>query len=295
MPGWRTLILLAALWALLLTATTGAAHTLFIKPQSFFFASGQPVAIPLFNGTFVLSENKVITSRMTGVAIVTPDGEQLVPLDTDWGHDGDTTVLSTRLDAPGTYLIGVGTRPTMAHITAADFNEYLLYEGLTDDAEERNSLQEDDVGAAERYAKFAKAIVQVDGKQTQNYSTVLGHPIEIVPLVNPYNVGKGGRFRARILKGGQPLANELVFATHEGVYELNAEGRYEELVTMRSDQDGIVEFELTETGRWYVRLIYLTRTGDSEFWYSNLLVWLGLQERRIPYDSLWATLTFEVQ
>ena len=287
--------LVAALIWCLGAATGGYAHTLFIKPDSFYLSPTQPVLLPLFNGTFVLSENKVVTRRMTGVTVVTPSGERQSPQDTDWQHDGDTTILNARFDEPGNYVIGVGTKPTKAHITAENFNEYLSYEGLADDAEERERLNETSVGAAERYAKFAKAIVQVGSGQSENYGAILGYPVEIVPLVNPYSLGKGSLFRAQVLKGGEPLANELVFATHEGSYELNDQGRYEELATARSDENGIIELNLAATGRWYIRLIHLTRQGDSEYWYSKLLVWLGVEEQRIPYESLWATLTFEVR
>ncbi len=280
---------------LLLMTTGGSTHTLFIKPASFYLPPSQAVAIPLINGTFVQSENKVITPRMTGVAIVSPGGARLVPPDSDWRHNGNTTVLDTQFDEPGNYVIGVGTKPSKTHISADKFNHYLMNEGLADDAEQRRHLQEEGVVAAERYAKFAKAIFQVGDKQTESYAEVLGHPVEIVPLVNPYAIKKGQRFRARILKDGEPLANELVFATHEGFYELNDEGRHEEIATLRSDENGIIELDLVSSGRWYIRFIHLTRLGDTEYWYSNLLVWLGIEERRIPYESLWATLTFEVR
>ncbi len=280
---------------LLLVATAARAHTLFIKPESFFFPPSRQVSIPLLNGTFVHSESKVITRRMSDVAIIGPNGERSMPQATDWRHDGDVTILDTVFGAPGNYVVGVGTKPTKTHIAPDNFNDYLVYEGLSDDARERGTLQETALGAAERYSKFAKAILQVGSTRTDSYATVLGYPVEIVPLENPYEAKPGSMFRARILKDGQPLADELVFATHEGFYDLSPEGRYEELVTLRSDQDGIIQFQLTDAGRWYVRFIHLTRLGDAEYWYSKLLVWLGVEDPRIPYESLWATLTFEVR
>ena len=280
---------------LLLTATAVSAHTLFIKPETFYLSPSQTEAIPLFNGTFTKSENKVIISRMTGTAIVTPGGARVVPQESNWRHDGNITILDTQFDEPGNYVIGLGTKPRKIQVQAEDFNHYLIKEGLADDAEQRQRLQEGGVRVIERYAKFAKAIVQVGHKQTESYAEVLGHRVEIVPLVNPYTIKSGQRFRAQILKDGKPLANELVFATHEDFYELNAEGYYEELATLRSDDNGIIELDLIAPGRWYIRFIHLTRLGDTEYWYSKLLIWLGLDEQRIPYESLWATLTFEVR
>ena len=57
----------------------------------------------------------------------------------------------------------------------------------------------------------------------------------------------------------------------------------------------VIELELAARGRWYLRFIHLARLGDSEFWYSKLLVWLGVEPQRIPYESRWATLTFEIR
>ena len=279
---------------LLIIATGVSAHTLFLKPTSFFLPQSRSVTLPLFNGTFVESKAKVKTGYMTGAVIVTPVGARLFPQDSDWHYDGNTTMLDTQFDEPGNYVIGVGSKGSKINLTAEKFNHYLMDEGLADDAEQRRQLQEEGVEVVERYARFAKAIVQVGNKQTESYAEVLGHPVEIVPLVNPYSIKRGQRFRARVLKNGEPLTNELVFASHEGFYELNAEGRHEE-ITLRSNESGIIELDLTAPGRWYIRFIHLTRLGDVEYWYSNLLIWLGLEERRIPYESRWGTLTFEVR
>lgn len=272
-----------------------AGHTLFIKPDSFYFEKGQDVDVAMLNGTFELSEAKVITSRMRDVLVVAPDGARIDVADEQWSHDGNLTILSTSFEQTGNYVIGVGTRPAMIRMTPDEFNFYLRYEGLEDDTVERKNLGEDGLGAAERYTKFAKAIIQVGEGQSENYATVLNYPVEIVPLVNPYSLATGDKFRARILKNGQPLIGALIYATHEGHYELSDEGIYDELVRVRSDDDGEIEFVIKDAGRWYVRFIDIDRTGDKEHWYSGILVSLGAEEPRIPYESLWATLTFEIR
>ena len=285
---------LAAILILAFLAMQAGAHTLFFKPASFFVAQEQEVTIPLLNGTFETSANRIVTSRMDDVTIVAPGGDELDVDNSQWSYDDKISNLTASFDQAGNYVIGVATRPTVIRITAENFNFYLRYEGLDDDAKERNERGEANIGAAERYAKFSKAILQVGEGQSDNFNALLDHQVEIVPLQNPYTLGKGDVFRARVLKDGQPLANELVYATHEGHYELSDEGIFDELVQVRSDDNGEVEFVLAEEGRWYVRFIHLTRMGDKEHWYSGLLVSLGADEPRIPYESLWATLTFEV-
>ncbi len=275
-------------------AMHAGAHTLFFKPATFFVAQGQEVTIPLLNGTFETSANRIMTSRMDDVTIVAPGGDELDVDNSQWSYIDTISNLTVTFSLAGNYIIGVATRPSIIRIAADNFNFYLRYEGLDDDAQERNERGETNIGAAERYAKFSKAILQVGEDQSDNFSALLGYPVEIVPLQNPYALGKGDVFRARILKDGQPLANELVYATHEGHYEISDEGIFEELVRVRSDDNGEVEFILAEEGRWYIRFIHLTRMGDEEHWYSGLLIFLGADEPRIPYKSLWATLTFEV-
>ena len=287
-----------AVWAVIpvlaFLAMQAGAHTLFFKPATFFVAQGQEVTIPLLNGTFETSANRIMTSRMSDVTIVAPGGDKVDVDNSQWSYDDTISNLTATFDLAGNYVVGVATRPSIIRIAADNFNFYLRYEGLDDDAEERNERDETNIGAAERYAKFSKAILQVGEDQSDNFGALLDHPVEIVPLQNPYALGKGDVFRARILKDGQPLANELVYATHEGHYEISDEGIFDELVRVRSDENGEVEFVLAEEGRWYVRFIHLTRMGDKEHWYSGLLVSLGADEPRIPYESLWATLTFEI-
>jgi hypothetical protein len=286
----------AIVLALGLVSLGASAHTLFWKPDSFYFASGENAVVPLINGTFVKSENRVAQSRIVKASIVSPDGIAVEIEGSQWSsRNDDLTILTTTLKNEGTYVIGVGTKPMTAYMGADKFNYYLRYEGLTEDLNERDALSESSVGAAEKYAKFAKAVVQVGGAATQNFDSVLGHPLEIIPLNNPVGLQVGDSFRVRVLKYGEPLVGELIFATHEGHYEASEEGIFDELVKGRTDDNGEFEFTISEAGRWYVRLIELTRTGDSEHWYSGILVSLGVEEARIPYESLWATLTFEIR
>lgn len=275
-------------------ATQAGAHTLFFKPPTFFVTPGQEVTIPLLNGTFEASANRIATNRMDDTTVIAPGGDELDVDNSQWSYDEKISNLTVTFEQAGNYIIGVATRPSTIRILADSFNTYLRHEGLDDDAQERNERGETEIGAAERYAKFSKAILQVGDDHSDNFGALLGYPVEIVPLQNPYALGKGDVFRARILKDGQPLANELIYATHEGYSETSDDGIFEELVRVRSDENGEVEFALAEEGRWYMRFIHLTRMGDEEHWYSGLLISLGADEPRIPYESLWATLTFEV-
>ena len=218
------------------------------------------------DGTFVTSESRLSKSSIRSAAIFGPNAIEIDLDGQNLMYSGKETLLKASLDEPGTYVIAASTRARKVVLDAESFNFYLRYEGLSDEQRERAELEEANADAVERYSKFAKAIVQV-----------------------------GDTFRARILRDGEPLSGELVYATHEGHYSADEEGIFDEAVKVRSDAEGMIEFEITATGKWYVRFIDLERLSDSEYWYSNILVAMGVQERQVSYESKWATLTFEIR
>lgn len=282
--------------ALVVIASSAGAHTLFFKANSFYVPPGKDVIIPLFNGTFLENENKVTIARFADARIISPDGASIPIRDEQWFiDDSNLTSLVARFEKPGNYVVALGTKPMKTRMTAEDFNFYLKYEGLLDDMKERNRLGEQGVAAAETYSKFTKAIFQAGEIESNNFDEAVGHPIEIVPLTNPFTLEVGASLVIRVLKDSIPLAGALVYASDEESYVMNSEESFEEPVAVRTDKDGLAEVPIQNSGRWYVRVIDLSRISDSEHWYSGILVALGVEEPRIAFESLWATLTFEVR
>ena len=181
--------------------------------------------------------------------------------------------------APGTYVIGVSTAPRVLGMTAQEFNDYLTHDGVLDALAARKTQGTLDGDAREQYAKHVKAIIQVGEARTGSYDHVLGYPMEIVPLVNPYTLSVGDEMAVRVLKQGVPVSNQLVYANYEGHHGHNAEGEHEEAIQTRTDADGVARFKLSHEGRWYVRLIHM----------------MEIEAHHINYASEWATLTFEMQ
>jgi uncharacterized GH25 family protein len=95
---------------------------------------------------------------------------------------------------------------------------------------------------------------------------VLGYAAEIVPLENPYTLGRGAPLRVRCLVDGRPVANQTVLWG----------GALAQRST-RTDADGVAQVTLDAAGRWYVKFIHMVRATQP-----------GLD-----YESKWATLTFE--
>jgi len=234
--------------------------------------SHQAVQVPIINGTFQRSENSITSDRVADVSIVV-DGER-THLGTDhWDADGDTTFLSIRTNDEGTYVVGVSTVPNQLGLDAADFNQYLATDGVTDVLVQRAMDMELDQGAWEEYAKHVKAVLQVGERRSGGLDVVLGYPAELVPLGNPYSIGVGDELAFRALVDSEPVAGQLVIAGGDGGDHIIEERE------ARTDADGVVRFRMDHAGRWYVKFINMQKT-DAE----------GLD-----YESKWATLSFEIR
>ena len=269
----------AAITALLLIAGSAWAHDLFLKLHSYFLNPDSDATIALYNGTFEQSENIIARDRMLDVSVVGPADTVVHPDTAHWHDDGQTTILDFRTGEPGTYLIGVSTKPRMIELTGAEFNDYLEHDGILDHLEMRRTEGKLNEPASERYAKHVKAIFQVGDNRSGAYSHRLGYPIEIIPLKNPYDLAVGDSLSILVLLEGVPLANELVYASYEGHHGHDADAGHAEAVHTRTDSEGVAVVPLSAPGRWYTRLIHMEE----------------LSEPGVTHESKWATLTFAVR
>ena len=260
--------------ALLLTASVVAAHDMFLRPAQHFAAPNSTVLVRLLNGTFSKSENSITRDRLADVAIVGPSGR--AALDTArWGVTGDTSTFTLATGAPGTYVLGVSTRPRILGLAAKDFNAYLADDGIPDILADRKREGRLGEPSKERYHKHVKALVQVGDTPSDAYATVLGYPAEIVPLANPYRLAVGATLEVKLLVDGKPMANQYVL--YGG--RTSAGGRVPQR-SVRSDASGVARIPLDRRGDYFVKFIRMVRlTGDPE----------------ATYESKWATLTFAMR
>ena len=266
-------IILASL-ILVASAASLAAHDLFLKLESFFVRPESTVRVYVLNGTFSKSEGAVTRDRLRDLALVT--SAEVTAIDSaSWQASGDTSILTLRTGAAGTYVIGASLRPREIGLTARDFNTYLASDGVPDILAARRRDGELEQPARERYHKHVKAIVQVGNARTESYQAVLGYPAELVPLSNPYSLRGGGMLRVRALVEGQPAPNQVVISGGR----TTSGGRIAQR-SVRTDSTGVARVRITSRGAWYVKFIYMERAaGDTT----------------IDYESKWATLTFGVR
>ena len=101
--------------------------------------------------------------------------------------------------------------------------------------------------SANKYDKYAKAVFNAS-HDDKNFSQVLGHPLEIIPITNPADAKAGEFFDVKILLNGQ-LYTGPVWATYDGFvteYE-NTYAYYTEA------ENGIAHVKITAPGLWGIR------------------------------------------
>ena len=256
-----------------LLAVPTFAHDLFLKLDNFFVAVNSKVTISILNGSFQASEGAVNFARLKDISVVSPSGNRTNPVEADFTKNETTSFLNIEPKESGTYVVGLSTMAREIDLDAKDFNEYLTHDGIPDTLAERKKKKELDKKVRERYSKHVKTIFQAGDAQTENYKTVLGYPVELVPQSNPYKSKMGDTIKILCLMDGKPLANQFVMTG----YETN--GKLVVGKNVRSDKKGIAKIKLDGAGKWYVRFIQMTKLSDP----------------KLNYESKWATLTFEVK
>ena len=283
----RRVLLATALLTVAIVATARA-HTMFLKLESFFLEPHSTNVVALLNGDFNNSENTLTRDRMLDVRVVGPDGIVQPPpsawRDTAMFHfhadSVDTALLTFETGSAGTYTIGVSTAARVFTLTAQEFNDYLVHDGVVDVIAEREAAGKTNDEATERYSKHVKAIVQVGEARSGEWAEELGYPVEFIPLRNPYDLDVGDELEVRFLRAGEPVANQIVYANHEFNHEHDDTGGHVDAVETRTDGNGVATIPLMAGGRWYLRAIHMVETTS---------------EPDVDYESNWATLTFQIR
>lgn len=256
-----------------LLALSAFGHDLFLKPDVFFLKVNERLSISVLNGTFQSSEGALSYSRLTNVAVVSPSGSRTEAAEADFTKNEMTAFLNLLPKEQGNFVVGLSTMWRESRLPAAEFNEYLVLEGMPHVLEERKRDKELEIDGRYRYSKYVKTIFQVGTRPTDNYKTVLGYAVEMVPQRNPYKLKSGDTIEILCLKDGKPLVGQPVSVGRE------TSGKVIEGASVISDANGIIKFKLDGPGKWYAKFINMAKITDP----------------KLNYESKWATLTFGIR
>lgn len=273
---FRSFAARSRVWLLVVALVVGftvraEAHDFWIQPSSFRPQPGSRVSLDLrvgthFQGEAVARNPERIERFFARVA----DAADL-PIA---GVDGRAPAGYWSPATAGLTWIGYHSRPSSLELAAGKFESYLAEEGLERVIELRKLRGESQSPGRERYSRCAKSLIQVGGsesKESRAHEIKLGFPLEIFPEQNPYALRVGDAFTVRLYNLDQPLEGALVGCMAQS--DPKAE------VRVRTDAEGRARFTLAQNGVWLVRAVHMVRVPAGEV---------------ADWDSLWASLTFEL-
>ena len=255
---------LAALFYFIFFVPAVQAHDFWIEPESFRPAVGQKVPVHLYVGMdFKGDPAPYIPEWFERYVYVNAQGEKPVP-----GLPGDDPAGTVPITAAGLTVIGYrSTKFSVTFDTAAEFEKYLIKEGLERNLALLNKGQPSQGKITENYSRCAKALV-MNGTAATPADRVLDFRIELVAEKSPY--AGGGPVPFRLLYENRPLAGALVVA-------FNKAAPLDKLKA-RTDQEGRVTFDIKRRGTWLVTAVHMIPAprGANAQW-----------------ESIWASLSFE--
>ena len=258
---------LASVLLVLTCATLSHAHDLWLIPDAS-PTPGKPVLIRANSGMdFPNSEHApdVTTYKRR---VVLPDGTEGT-LDAA-GKDEKSGLLRFTPARPGVYVAAVETKPRVLKMAAVDFNAYLVSDGLPHVYRLRSKENALDQPAVERYSKSPKVLLRV-GDGPGDPCRVLGLPLEIVPLRDPFTRKAGDTLGVRVLFQGKPLADANLGWDHPGDGDPPSG-------TVRTNAKGEALVPVAQAGLMTIRLTHMTRPKVKDY----------------EWESFWTTLTFRI-
>lgn len=254
---------------IILASTTLAAHDLWLVPQIFRINPGDSVTISANTGMDFPNSLSAITPDRVNQFILMGKFEKKDI--TEFEVQGNSLITKCTFKKTGTYVIAVSLKPKEIKLTAEEFNEYLLHDGLPNIYELRKKEGILDKDAVEHYSKYPKTIIQVGNKLDETPTIPLNLPIEIIPKVNPYELKLGDDLEVTVLFQGKPLSDAEIAWSYPGLGEEFAGSK-------KTDANGKAAVPLAKVGPYVIRLTHME--------------WIKKQTHE--WESYWTSLTFEV-
>lgn len=172
----------------------------------------------------------------------------------------DPARMAFNTGSEGTVVVAFASNPYQRESSAEVFGSFVRDFGLNDVLFARADDKESQP-VRESIIHCGKSLIQSGGKRDNNFNKVVGHPVEIVPLTNPYGLKTGDPIRFRILADGKPVFGARVKIFNKYNNRITEQNIY-------SQQDGVVETHLSSRGVWLVGVVRMESSQGSEDWKS---------------------------
>ena len=234
-------------------ATPLMSHDFWLVPLAFRVAPGAELVVHgQTSSTFPTSLSAVTVDRVASVRLITATAEQAIA---NVAVSGNSLRLAHRPTARGQVVVAATLRPRSVRESPASFRRYLTLEGAPEALlrYEREGLLPTD-SVTRRYAKYAKALVEVGENGPRAFSRLAGHPLEFVPLGDPAAVRTGSALRFRVLFNGTPLPRARGHAS--AAVSADSDSAFHQ-VEFESDANGEFSVQIAGKGLWNVRALHI--------------------------------------
>ena len=252
-----------------LFAATLVAHDFWLIPNKFRVQPNEPITIFANTGMdFPDSLSAVDPERVAQFLMKGRFGEKDI---TEYEVKDNSLITESVFEQPGTHILAMALKPKEIKLTAEEFNEYVLHDGLPEIYDLRKKEGILDKDAVEYYSKYPKTIIQIGERLDNSILEPIGLDLEIIPLENPYSLKIGDDLPVKVLFKDEPLENAEVAWSYPG--------RGEEFAgSTKTDSNGKAVIPLEKAGPYIIRAIQMEWVKkDTHEW-----------------ESYWASLTFEV-
>jgi uncharacterized GH25 family protein len=243
------------------------AHDFWIEPSSFHPPAGSELAVSLRVGEHFRGDPVPrVDPRIARFVLSSASGETPIG-----GLPAADPAGLVKVVSPGLAVIGYRSQRTAITLEAEKFEKYLADEGLDGGLKARKTRAEEGKAGNEVYSRCAKSLIAVDGTGKSGFDRALGFTLEIVAESNPVKLHAGDSMRVRVLHEGKSLAGALVKAI--------ALEDPDNTLSARSGSDGRVALLLPRKGVWLIKTVHMVPAP---------------KETNADWESLWASLTFEI-
>lgn len=235
------------------------AHDLYLMPRNFRPADGETLTVALHNGDdFPASTAIVRLERLTA-----PGFRNL-------RHESNMTLGEVLISSSTSRIIHAKTQPNFIELSGPKFESYLRQEGIQHVLEYRAAHGQQALPGREIYSKYVKSLLSGANPRHR-----IGYPIEFLPQADPYTLQPGAKLPVLVLVDGKPAPDLQIESSYLLPGQQAVRG-----IAGRTDSQGRIEIPLPSAGVYKLHTVLMrphAETADAD------------------WESLWASLTFEIQ